>query len=399
VCRSTCHSPSLASINGYGARASQIARRGVSLRYVSKRCGVSFGLGESRCHGTGRTGLRYVSRISCSSHKGDTGEGNGWQFDLKSGKLLACLLASVLVLQHGLDPLVAYADVDEGSLSSYEKRKLETERRKELLRSLREKAEQSAASVDAAPQAPAPYKPSTAPSVPSIPRDTPKAPVPVTPRSDDSSGPSFSAPSLPSVPKLPSFSFGGDSGGSGMQDFKMPSAPKIDMPSVPKLPSFSFGGDGGGSSEKNNVKPTPPPVPVPAPKPLPPPPPPAPKPLPPPPPPAPKPLPPPPPPAPKLSPPKVVMPETTPKSSQGDTLDQWRKQQKKDLAARQKLEKEAERKRGKAARGSMPTWLVEFLLIGAFVGLGVSSVLFSDQISGLYKKVDRALMNFSSKSK
>ena len=333
MCRSTClHSPSLASINGYGDRASQIARRGVSLRYISKRCGVTFGLGESRSHGTGRTGLRYVSRISCSSHKGDTGERNGWQFDLKSGKLLTCLLASVLVLQQGLDPLVAYADVDEGSLSSYEKRKLETERRKELLRSLREKAEQNAASVDAAPQAPAPYKPSTAPSVPSIPRDTPKAPVPVTPKSDDSSGPSFSAPSLPSIPKLPSFSFGGDSGSS---------------------------------SEKNNVKPTPPPVP--APKPLPPPPLTAPKPLPPPPPPAPKPLPPPPPPAPKLSPPKVVMPETTPKSSQGDTLDQWRKQQKKDLAARQKLEKEAERKRGKATRGSMPTWLVEFLLIGAFV--------------------------------
>ena len=386
------HSPSMASINGYGARALQIAFWRPSFRYMPKTCGGSFGIGTSRCRGTGRPGFGYVSRsrISCSSQKGDSGERTRWQFDLTSGKVLACLLASVLLLQQGLDPLVAYADIDEANLSSYEKRKLETERRKELLRSLREKAEQNAASVDAAPQTPAPYKPSTAPSVPSIARDTQKGPFPVTPKSEESSGPSFSVPSLPSVPKLPSFSFGGDDGGSGKQEFKMPSAPKIDMPSVPKLPSFSFGGDSGSSSEKNDAKPTPPPPPPPAPKPLPPPPPPAPKPLPPPPTPA---------PAPKLSPPKVVMPESTPKSSQGDTLDQWRKQQKKDLEARQKLEKEAERKRGKAARGSMPTWLVEFLLIGAFAGFGVSSILFSDQISGLYKKVDRALMNFSSKSK
>eukprot|EP00889_Picochlorum_renovo_P003803 jgi/Picre1/30833/NNA_006193.t1 len=112
---------------------------------------------------------------------------------------LSCVLASALV--------VGQAHAGDDDLSPYERRKLETERRKEMLRSLREKAEQSAASVDATPSPPSVYKPSTAPSVPSI----PQAPaLKEEDRSDKgkegSSLPSFSAPSFD---KMPSFSFGG----------------------------------------------------------------------------------------------------------------------------------------------------------------------------------------------
>jgi F0F1-type ATP synthase assembly protein I len=91
------------------------------------------------------------------------------------------------------------------------------------------------------------------------------------------------------------------------------------------------------------------------------------------------------------------MPDSTPKSSQGDTLDQWRKQQKKDLAERQKREAKAEKnkKRGKArsTRGAMPAWLAEFLLIASFAGFAFGSITFGDQLSSIYRKVDKALLS------
>lgn len=255
---------------------------------------------------------------------------------------LSCILASALV--------VGQAHAGDDNLSPYERRKLETERRKEMLRSLREKAEQSAASVDATPS-PSVYKPSTAPSVPSI----PQAPaLKEEDRSDKgkegSSLPSFSAPSFD---KMPSFSFGGKA-----EDEKKPVAPPA--PSPPPPPPKAV---------------TPPPPPPPPPKVVTPPPPPAP---------------------PKvvtpqkpLTPPQVVMPSSPAKSSTGDTLEQWRQQQKKDLAEREKVEKKRAQKQKK--RGIMPVWLAELFMIASLLGVGVASVLFSDSIATLYNNVNRAL--------
>jgi len=255
---------------------------------------------------------------------------------------LSCILASALV--------VGQAHAGDDDLSPYERRKLETERRKEMLRSLREKAEQSAASVDATPSPPSVYKPSTAPSVPSI----PQAPaLKEEDRSDKgkegSSLPSFSAPSFD---KMPSFSFGGKA-----EDEKKPVAPP--SPSPPPPPKA--------------VMPPPPPSSPP------------------------KVVTPPPPPAPPkvvtpqkpLTPPQVVMPSSPAKSSTGDTMEQWRQQQKKDLAEREKVEKKRAQKQKK--RGIMPVWLAELFMIASLLGVGVASVLFSDSITTLYNNVNRAL--------
>lgn len=257
---------------------------------------------------------------------------------------LSCILASALV--------VGQAHAGDDDLSPYERRKLETERRREMLKSLREKAEQSAASVDATPSPPSVYKPSTAPSVPSI----PQAPaLKEEDRSDKgkegSSLPSFSAPSFD---KMPSFSFGGKA-----EDEKKPVAPPPPSP-PPPLPKVV----------------TPPsPSPPPPPKVV---------------------TPPSPPPPPKvvapqkpLTPPQVVMPSSPAKSSTGDTLEQWRQQQKKDLAEREKVEKKRAQKQKK--RGVMPVWLAELFMIASLLGVGVASVLFSDSIATLYNNVNRAL--------
>ena len=91
--------------------------------------------------------------------------------------------------------------------------------------------------------------------------------------------------------------------------------------------------------------------------------------------------------------PQVVVPEMTrPKaSSGGDPLEEWRQQQKTDMAARKKIEAQTDRKNLKKRKGSMPLWLTEFLLIGAFAGFGFASIAFQEQIKGMYKKIDTAL--------
>lgn len=244
---------------------------------------------------------------------------------------LGCLLASAL--------LVGQAHAGDNDLSSYERRKLETERRREMLKSLREKAEQNAATVDATPSPPSVYKPSTAPSVPSI----PQAP---TLKEDTTSNK--------------------EKGGSSLPSF---SAPSFD-----KMPSFSFGGNA--DEEKKPVAPAPPPPPkavTPPPSPPPPPPPKAVT----------------PPPQKPLTPPQVVMPSSPAKSSQGDTLEQWRQQQKKDLKERERVEKKRTQKQKK--KGVMPVWLAELFMIVSLLGVGVASVLFRDSIATLYNNVNRAL--------
>ncbi|WPT11534.1 hypothetical protein PSENEW3n2_00005036 [Picochlorum sp. SENEW3] len=269
-----------------------------------------------------------------------------------------CTTKSVMIAGLSCILAIGQAQAGDDDLSPYERRKLETERRREMLRSLREKAEQSAASVDATPSPPSVYKPSTAPSVPSI----PQAPaLKEEDRSDKgkegSSLPSFSAPSFD---KMPSFSFGGKA-----EDEKKPVAPPAPSPPPPPPPKAVM----------------PPPPPPPPPKVVTPPPPP----------------PPPPPPAPPkvvtpqkpLTPPQVVMPSSPAKSSTGDTLEQWRQQQKKDLAEREKVEKKRAQKQKK--RGIMPVWLAELFMIASLLGVGVASVLFSDSIATLYNKVNRAL--------
>jgi len=88
--------------------------------------------------------------------------------------------------------------------------------------------------------------------------------------------------------------------------------------------------------------------------------------------------------------PQVVAPQTPPQkaSSGGDPLEEWRQQQKKDMAARKKIEAQAE---GKKRKGSMPLWLTELLLIGSFAGFGVASIAFQEQIKGMYRKIDNVL--------
>ena len=83
------------------------------------------------------------------------------------------------------------------------------------------------------------------------------------------------------------------------------------------------------------------------------------------------------------------MPSSPAKSSTGDTLEQWRQQQKKDLAEREKVEKKRAQKQKK--RGVMPVWLAELFMIASLLGVGVASVLFSDSIATLYNNVNRAL--------
>ncbi len=273
---------------------------------------------------------------------------------------LGCLLACMLVLQQQLEVPVAYAD--DSNLSAYEKRKIENEKRKEMLRSLREKAEQGASKVDAPPV----YAPSAAPSVPTIvsppvvavpkKEDSPSSPFGSKGSSPDASSSSLSMPKM-DMPKMPSFSFGGGDGNKE-EEAPPPPAPKpvvpVSPPSLPKKPVV--------------VPPPPPPPPAPAPIPE---------------------------PVKKYTPPQVVMPSTPKASSQGDTLEQWRQQQKKDLETRKKVERQAEVNRHKAKKGAMPMWLAEFLLIGSFVGFGFASVVFGSQIAALYKKVDDALTNAS----
>jgi hypothetical protein len=91
--------------------------------------------------------------------------------------------------------------------------------------------------------------------------------------------------------------------------------------------------------------------------------------------------------------PQVVVTESTrPKtSSGGDPLEEWRQQQKKDMAARKKIEAQTDRKKLNRRKGSMPLWLTEFLLIGTFAGFGFASIAFQEQIKGMYKKIDTAL--------
>ena len=291
---------------------------------------------------------------------------------------VGCLLACLLVVQQGVLVPVVYAD--DSNLSAYEKRKLENERRKEMLRSLREKAEQGASQVVDAP--PPVYTPSAAPQVPKAVTPAPApAPAPAPLKGNDS--PSSFSPSVggksSSNDASPSFSIPKmDMPKMDMPKMDMPKLdmPKMDMPKLdmPKMPSFSFGG--GDDTPPTTTKPDPvvvapkPPkqpeaIVVPAPKPE---------------------------PVKKYTPPQVAMPQSTPKvSSQGDTLDQWRQQQKKDLEARKKLEKKAEVTRNKAKKGAMPVWLAEFLLIGSFIGFGFASVIFGSQIAAIYKKVDTAL--------
>lgn len=98
-------------------------------------------------------------------------------------------------------------------------------------------------------------------------------------------------------------------------------------------------------------------------------------------------------------PPQVVMPESvTAKSSGDDALVQWRQQQKKDLAARQKMEEERMALKNRKRRGAVPLWLAESLLTATFVGAGFVFVAFGNQVQTLYKRVDAALTGiFSSK--
>jgi len=307
------------------------------------------------------------------------------------GRALGCALACLLTLQPGLDVVNSVAQADD--LSAYERRKQENERRKELLRNLREKAENGASSVaPTPPPAPAPTYTPTMPTVPTIPKDTPKVAPPPAPKDELPklpSLPSFSAPSLPSfsapkldVPKMPSF------GGSGSES-EMPKLPSLPSFSAPSLPSFS--GPSDDSSKAAPVPAAPKPV-VPPPRPVAP----VPKPSPPPPPPAPKPLP---PPTQTFKRPNVVMPDSAPKSSQGDTLDQWRQQQRKDLAARQKREAQTAKKNKSRnqKRGGMPTWLAEFFLLAMFGGFAFAIVALPEVISGLYRKVDSFLLGLFQK--
>jgi len=284
------------------------------------------------------------------------------EFLLEGVGRLGLVLACVLVLQQVEVPVV-YAD--DSNLSAYEKRKIENEKRKEMLRSLREKAEQGASRVDAIP-APPVYTPPAAPIVPKA-VSPPPQPAVVAPKAESSS--SSSSLSMPKMdmPKM-------DMPKMDMPKMDIPKMdmPKMDMPKMdmPKMPSFSFGGGKDGENtpvapppqvKPSPVKPSPPSVPVEK----------------------------------KYTPPNVAMPQNSPAkvSSQGDTLDQWRQQQKKDLEARKKIERQAEVKRNKAKKGVMPVWLAEFLLIGTFGGFGFASLVFSSQIAALYKKVDNALTN------
>lgn len=298
----------------------------------------------SECHRVRLPEARLVSDHASPEPEGSSGTAKSV---MTVG--LTCILASALV--------VGQAHAGDDDLSPYERRKLETERRREMLKSLREKAEQSAASVDATPSPPSVYKPSTAPSVPSI----PQAPALKEEDKSDkgkegSSLPSFSAPSFD---KMPSFSFGGKAEDEKKpvappQPSPLPPPPKAVTPPPPPPPSF----------------PVPPPSKVVTP--------------------------PPPPPPPKvvtpqkpLTPPQVVMPSSPAKSSTGDTLEQWRQQQKKDLAEREKVERKRAQKQKK--RGVMPVWLAELFMIASLLGVGVASVLFSDSIATLYNNVNRAL--------
>ena len=87
------------------------------------------------------------------------------------------------------------------------------------------------------------------------------------------------------------------------------------------------------------------------------------------------------------------MPDATPKSSQSDTLDQWRKQQKKDLAERQKREAKAAKKNRSAKRGAaLPTWLAEFFLLAMLGGLGFASIFLGESAAAVYRKADRFLL-------
>lgn len=254
---------------------------------------------------------------------------------------LGCMLACVLVFQyHGMVVPVAHAD--DSNVSAYERKKIENDRRKEMLRSLREKAEQGASRVDATP-APPVYTPSVAPSIPknTVPQTTPSPAAREAPsKHDDTTTPATTTATTEKQDLL--------------------SVPSFDMP---KMPSFSgFGGSGGDNDKEKPVVPTPPQK--------------------------------------TYAPPQVAMPESSSKPSATrtvDTVDQWRQQQKKDLATRKKVEKQAERN-NKARKGAIPTWLAEFLMIGSFIGFGFASIVFGNQISAIYKNIDRALTGlFSTK--
>ncbi len=84
------------------------------------------------------------------------------------------------------------------------------------------------------------------------------------------------------------------------------------------------------------------------------------------------------------------MPDATPKGSEGDTLDQWRKQQKKDLAERQKREAKAAKKSMRGA--TLPPWLAEFFLLALFGGVGFTIYGLGDTVSAIYRKADRFLL-------
>lgn len=332
--------------------------------------------------GRGRARLSTSARAATKGTEGREGDAASMSCPGSRSKALGFALACLITVQHGLAASEAFAgDANEANLSSYERRKLENERRKEMLRSLREKAEKGAASVDSTAPVPPPQAAYTSPkpTVPTIPRDTPKVAPPSAPKDDGIKPPSFSAPKV-DMPKLPSF------GGAA------PSMPAMPSFSVPKLPSL--GGDDSNTAASTPSAPPKPAVPPPRPaapaqKPLPPPPPPPPPPsfrpatrpvVP-----APAPD-----PTPKFTRPNVAMPDATPKGSEDDTLDQWRKQQKKDLAERQKREAKAAKKSMRGA--TLPPWLAEFFLLALFGGVGFTIYGLGDTVSAIYRKADRFLL-------
>ena len=87
------------------------------------------------------------------------------------------------------------------------------------------------------------------------------------------------------------------------------------------------------------------------------------------------------------------MPDSTPRGTQGDTLDQWRRQQKKDLADRQKREAQTSKRNKKNhGRGALPSWIAEFLLLTVFAGVGFAGIALGDQMRSIYGRVDRFLL-------
>eukprot|EP00890_Picochlorum_soloecismus_P002364 jgi/Picsp_1/3128/NSC_05969-R1_g5 domain family len=255
-------------------------------------------------------------------------------------KKTSIIFGAIAFIYGGMDlQAAAYESSSDDSMTPFERKQQEKLKRREKLSALREKAEQNAASVSSPGSSPSQstYKPSVAPSVPSIKDSISKAASQVDQSQDGKEG-------------------------NGSQSFELPkfTAPKVDMPSfsAPKIDVPSF------SAPKVDIPapkveiPSKPPAPTQT-----------------------------------FKAPQVVVPESTrPKqSSGGDALEEWQQQQKKDMAARKKIEAQTERKNLQKRKGSIPLWFTEFLLIGTFVGFGFASIAFQEQIKGMYKKIDNAL--------